>query len=239
MNKPQITTIDPSAIESLVERFMTTNRARYGGLRMEAGSGGPSDASDSGKGGAGDDSKDDDSKDGDAKGGDPKDGRETVEYWKRRSRENERRAKENAEKAKQLDQLEEQQKTEEQRRADEAAKRQQEADDLRSENLRLRAASENNIFGEDEDGVAYTDLIGGRDKDTIEQNAKSIGRLLAAKKERDTLQEKYEGKGNGAGSGRPQPNLRPGSVPAGDELRRNGTNGISEAERRFGKPKND
>lgn len=215
--------IVPSGIQSLVDDFFAKNRALYGDLRMEATDSGEDQS------GSGDDTDDKDDKAGET----PKPS-DTVDYWKRRARDNEKRAKDNADKAKRLDEIEEAKKTEDEKRADADAKQKQETENLRLENMRLRAAGANSISGEDEDGVEYADLIGGSDEESITRNAKSIGRLLAAAKERDDLKNRYE-KGGRPTTGRPTGNLRPGSLPPGEDLQRGGGGGITEAERRFGK----
>lgn len=213
--------------QAFLDDVISKNRSLYGDFRMEAnGDGG--DAGDGGKEG-------DQSGGDDGKGGEPKPS-ETLEYWKKRSRENEKRAKDNADAAKRLQDMENAQKTEEQKRLDAEAKQKQEAETLRLENLRLRAAGTHNVSGEDEDGVAYADLISGTDEDSVKQSAEAIGRLVAAAKERDSLKERLEAleKGRPA-TGRPQGNLRSGATPPGDPASPRGSAGISEAERRFGK----
>lgn len=212
-------------MQDFLDATFAKNRAVYGGLRMEA-----TDGGDDGKGDDGGQS----SGNGD-EGKQPEEPKpsETVDYWKKRSRENEKRAKDNAEAAKKLQELEDAKKTEEERRADAEAKQKQETEALRLENLRLRAAGTHAVSGEDSEGVAYADLISGTDEQSINQSAEAIGRLVAAVAERDQLKEQVEGKGR-AVSGRPAGNLRSGAVPQGNPAQPSGSNGVSEAERRFG-----
>lgn len=156
---------------------------------------------------------------------------ETVDYWKKRSRDNEKQAKANAEAAKKLAELEDAKKTEEQRRADTEAKQQQDHAALRTENLRLKAAGAYGVTGEDAEGVSYVDLISGTDEESVKASAEAIGRLVAAAQELGTIRA-----GNGGPpGGRPAPNLRAGATPPGDPAGPVVSGGITEAERRFGK----
>lgn len=217
----------PKAMQTFLDETFARNKALYGDLRMEATGGG-------GDGGDGSSSGADD-------GGDGKDGgdnatptpkpSDTIEYWKKRSRDNEKQAKDNAEAAKRLREIEDAQKTEEQKRADAEAKQKAETEALRLENLRLRAAGTHGVSGEDAEGVAYADLISGTDEEAVERSAQAIGRLLAAAKERDELQSSAKGRPL---TGRPAANLRPGATPPGTPITPSGSGGVSEAQRRFG-----
>lgn len=225
--------LTPEAQQFLANTFLK-NRSVFGDLRMEATDGGD------GTRDAGDKSGNDQDKDGDKDGdkGDPKP-TETLDYWKKRSRENEKRAKDNAEAAKEYTKLQEAQKTEEQKRLDNDVKQKQEAESLRLENIRLRAAGTHSVSGEDKEGVSYADLISGTDEDSVKQSAEAIGRLVAAAKERDSLQERLDALEKGRPvTGRPQGSLRSGATPPGDPAGPKGAGGISEAERRFGKTDN-
>lgn len=223
--RPRIT----PEMEAHIAASFARNRALYGGLRMEA-----QQSSGNGDGGSSPSSEEPGDGEQAKKPEEPKPS-DTVDYWKRRSRENERRAKDNAEAAKRLNELEEAQKTEEQKRLDAEAKRKAETETLRVENLRLRAAGAHAVSGEDEEGVAYADLISGTDEESISRSAQAIGRLVAAAAERDQLKEQAEGRNaRRAGSGLPSNNLRPGAMPPGDPAVPAGAAGVSEAERRFG-----
>lgn len=230
MNKHQLS----PETQAILDGIFAKNQALYGGFRMEAdgsgdggGDGGGDDANGDGKGG---ESGSDSGKDGD----EPKPS-ETLDYWKKRSRENERRAKANAKDAEELQKLRDAQKTEEQKQQDAQLKQQQETENLRLENLRLRAAGTFSVTGADPEGVEYADLISGTDEDSVNQSAQAIGRLVAAARERDELKQQLEGKNGTPVTGRPHANLRPGSLPQGNEPATTGAGGISEAERRFGK----
>jgi hypothetical protein len=142
---------------------------------------------------------------------------ETTDYWKRRSRENERRARENATAAKRLAELEESRKTDQEKAAERASKAEQEAREARLDSLRYRAAVKHGI-GED----AF-DLLGSGEEDEITERAKRVGGLLAAAKERDGLKAEVdrltaenealrEGKPVPA-TGRPVEQLQPGATP--------------------------
>ena len=129
---------------------------------------------------------------------------ETVDYWKRRSRENEAKAKANADAAKRLADLEDRDKTEQQRAADALAAAQKAAADAQAETVRYRAAAEHGITGGD------IDLLGGGDQEDVLARAERIGALLAAERELGELK---------AQKGAPPSHLsrqhwRPGAAPA-------------------------
>lgn len=129
---------------------------------------------------------------------------ETVDYWKRRSRENEAKAKANADAAKKLADLEDRDKTEQQRAADALAAAEKAAADARADTVRYRAAAEHGITGDD------IDLLGGGGQEDVIARAGRIGALLAAERELAGLK---------AQKGAPPSHLsrqqwRPGAAPA-------------------------
>ena len=130
---------------------------------------------------------------------------ETVEYWKRRARDNEQRAKMNADAAKRLQDIEDRDKTEQQRAADALAKAQREAAEAQAETVRYKAAATHGITGDD------IDLIGSGDEETVMARAERLGQLLAESRELAALREQTNH--TRAPSGRPVPNLRPGATP--------------------------
>lgn len=214
--------------QTFLDGLLDRNRAIYGDLRMEADNGGDGDGGD-----GGDAPKDGDGKDG-KDGGEGADGpkpTETVDYWKRRSRQNEAKAKENAEAAKRLAALEDAQKTAEERQTEAAEKARIETENLRIENLRLKAAGAHGVTGEDAElGIAYADLISGSDEESVAKSAEAIGRLVAAANELEAMRTGRKAPVTGS----PRPHLKAGATPSGTPDKSSGAAGISEAERRFG-----
>lgn len=222
-------TPDPQA---LLSEFFARNKAIYGDLRMEA----PADGGDGGDGEQGDPDKPDDEKNADdwkawARKHEVQ-SKANLEKYKKAAAE----AKANADKAKAYDEHVAQQQTEDQKRQAAEAKAAADAEALRTENLRLKAASTHSISGQDEDGVNYVDLISGSDEDSINQSAQAISRLVSAAKERDDLKAEVEDLKKGTvRTGRPGA-LRSGATPPPDANSGTGSRGLSEAERRWGKP---
>jgi hypothetical protein len=94
---------------------------------------------------------------------------DTVDYWKQRSRENEKQAKANAEAAKRLAEIEEANKTEAQKAADRLAAAERDAAAARSEALRLRVASKHGISDE------HADLfLTGADEASLNRQAEAL-----------------------------------------------------------------
>lgn len=103
---------------------------------------------------------------------------ETVDYWKQKSRENEKQAKANADAARRLAEIEESQKTEAQKTADRLAAAEKDAADARAEALRLRIASKFGIGDEDADL-----FLSGTDEATLTRQAERLaGRETERKK---------------------------------------------------------
>lgn len=226
----------PDDFREFLSGSVARNRALYGDLRMEATEDGAKDGDEKGSDGS-EQPKEDGSKDGD-KGETPKP-TDTVEYWKKRSRENERRAKENAEDAKKYAELQDAQKTEEQKRRELEERTKQETEALRLDNLRLRAAGTHGVSGEDEEGIPYADLIHGTDDESVKRSAEAIGRLVSAVAERDALQQELDALQKGRRpAGRPSGGYRSGAVPPGEPTTPSGSSGAAEAERRFGSKTN-
>jgi hypothetical protein len=94
---------------------------------------------------------------------------ETVDFWKQKSRENEKRAKENADAAKRLAEIEESQKSAEQKQADRIAQLEKEANDARTEALRFKVASKHGISDEDADL-----FLTGSDEETLTKQAERL-----------------------------------------------------------------
>lgn len=222
--------------QTFLDGLLDRNRAIYGDLRMEAnGGGGNGDG-----GGDGDEAGTGQSGDGGEGDGDEPKPSETLDYWKKRSRENERRAKdndkrakENAAAAKRLAEIEAESKTAEERQTEAVERQKAETEALRVENLRLKAAGTHGVTGEDAEGVAYSDLISGTDEESVAKSAEAIGRLVAAANE---LAAMKDGRNGHPGTGRPtRIGTKAGATPAGTP-KAGGAGGISEAERRFGAP---
>lgn len=141
---------------------------------------------------------------------------ETVDYWKRRARENEQRAKTNADAAKRLHDIEDRDKSEQQRAADALAKAQQDAALAQAETVRYKAAATHGITGDD------IDLIGSGDEDTVMSRAARLGKLLADSRELAGLRRQS------APTGRPVPNLRPGATPTPVDLKPSAKDEVAE-----------
>lgn len=107
-------------------------------------------------------------------GSETEDPTNTVEYWKKHSRENEKKAKANAAAAKKLAELEEASKSEEDKRAEAARKIEGERDEARREAAIARAALKYGLSEED------LDLISGGDPEEIEDRAKRLSERISA-----------------------------------------------------------
>jgi len=104
---------------------------------------------------------------------------ETVDYWKRKSRENEDRAKANAKAAERLAEIEEANKTEAEKAAERLRAAETDATTARSEALRLRVAAKHGISEEDADL-----FLTGTDEATLTKQAERLaGREAERKKQ--------------------------------------------------------
>lgn len=136
---------------------------------------------------------------------------ETVEFWKKQSREQEARAKANADAAKRLAEIEESQKTEAQKQADAIAKAQRDAEDARSEALAYKVAAAHGVTPD------YFDLLGRGDEATIEARAERIGELIKSRSEIEQLRADVEALRTGKpapSTSRPVADLKPGATPS-------------------------
>lgn len=94
---------------------------------------------------------------------------ETVDFWKQKSREQEKRAKANAAAASELEGIKEANKTAEQKSADALVAAQSDAADARTEALRFRIASRYKVS--DEDAELF---LTGTDEETITRQAERL-----------------------------------------------------------------
>lgn len=97
---------------------------------------------------------------------------DTVEYWKQKSRENEKRAKDNSTAATELAAMKAAQQTAEERLATERDAAKREADEARAETLRYKVATKYSINADD----AETFLT-GTDEDTLTKQAERLAEL--------------------------------------------------------------
>jgi len=102
---------------------------------------------------------------------------ETVDYWKKKSRENEARAKANAKAAEQLAAIEEANKSEAQKAADALAAANKAAEDAKADALRYRIASKFQVS--DEDAELF---LTGTDEETLTRQAKRHQELVGERK---------------------------------------------------------
>ncbi len=102
---------------------------------------------------------------------------ETVDYWKKKSRENEARAKANAKAAEQLAAIEEANKTEAQRSADALAAANKAAEDAKADALRYRIASKFQVS--DEDAELF---LTGADEETLTRQAQRLTGMAEERK---------------------------------------------------------
>lgn len=144
---------------------------------------------------------------------------DTVDFWKRKARENEKRAKDNADAAQRLQAIEDRDKSEQQRAADALAKAERAAADAVADAARYKAAATHGVTGDD------IDLIGGSDEDTVMARAARIGQLLADSRELAELRSRSE---RGPATGRPQPALRPGVTPVEVDMKPTARDSIAD-----------
>ncbi len=94
---------------------------------------------------------------------------DTVDFWKQKSREQEKRAKANAAAASELESIKEASKTAEQKSADQLAAAQRDAETARAEALRFRIASKFQVSDEDADL-----FLTGSDEETLTRQAQRL-----------------------------------------------------------------
>lgn len=145
---------------------------------------------------------------------------ETVDYWKRRARENEQRAKTNADAAKRLQEIEDRDKSEQQRAADALAQAQKAAAEATADAIRYRAAAKHGVTGDD------VELIGAGDEESVLARAERIGQLLAAEKRLAEIDDAH--KQRIPNSEVPKPQLRSGAAPTTVDVRPSGIDAMSD-----------
>lgn len=101
---------------------------------------------------------------------------DTVDYWKQRSRENEKRAKANADAAKRLQALEESQQTEQEKQAKRLAQLEQESQTAKREAMRFRVAALKGVPAD------LIDRLRGDDEDELSVDADALLALVNAPK---------------------------------------------------------
>ena len=121
--------------------------------------------------------------------------------WKAEARKHEARAKENAAAAKRLKEIEQAQMSE----AEKAAEREREAEQLRTENLRLKAA---NLHGISDENM---DLLGSGSEEEVLARAERLGEFEDAIIERDQLLAELETLKTTLGLPQPVTALNPGA----------------------------
>jgi hypothetical protein len=128
---------------------------------------------------------------------------DTLEFWKAQSRRHEARAKENLEATKRLQAFEDAQKSETEKLNDNNARLEAELSRFKTESVRYRIASENQIPSD------YLDLLGTGDEEAMLERAKKISELVANKAAANEAAAAAKPPTNG----RPTANLAPGASP--------------------------